>query len=203
MASIWHLLEGPGFFLLFSIHQVFILIELHPPLGEKKMWVADPGWFLLQSNKTNRLSYSTKTFNMELWTYDDFLTKKKHILFPTTLTFSQSHLACMSVHFRTKMQHTFFLTEQIPQAEKIKIQILETVNFHGEIWIALRKFLQKKLRVDERSAKTMIALGMHRFFPKRRHLERMTQNPRGFLHASWRRVSNIAFSTNMDTIILC
>lgn len=83
------------------------------------------------------------------------------------------------------------------------MQILKTVNFHGEIWIDHEKILQKKLRVDERSAKTMIAVSMHRFFPKGRHLERMTQNPRGFLHASWRRISNIAFSTNMNTIILC
>ena len=86
----------------------------------------------------------------------------------------------MLIRFRTKMQHTFFLTEQIPQAEKIKMQILKTVNFHGEIWIDHGKMLQKKLRVDERSAKTMIALSMHRFLPKGRHLERITQNPREF-----------------------
>ena len=74
---------------------------------------------LLQSKKPNRSSYSTKnlTWNSE---HMMIFPPKKHILFPTSLIFSQSHLECMSIHFRTKMQHTFSLTEQIPQAEKEK-----------------------------------------------------------------------------------
>lgn len=80
MASIWHLFEGPGFFLLFSIHQVFILIKLHPPLVEKDCEWLTQADALLQSKKPNRSRYSTKnlTWNSE---HMMIFSKKKNISF--------------------------------------------------------------------------------------------------------------------------
>ena len=108
--------------ILFSIHQCVYPHWTSPTFWSKKKceWLT----FLLMlcciPKKTESIKLFHQKFNMELWTYDDVLTKKNISFFQLALFFSQSHLECMSIHFRTKMQHTFSLTEQIPQAEKEK-----------------------------------------------------------------------------------
>ena len=107
--------------------------------------------------KPNRLRYSTKnlTWNSE---HMMIFSPKKNISFFQLAFFFSSPILNVCQFISEQRCNIPFFNRADPSGGKRKMQILKTVNFHGEIWIDHGIYFQKKLRVDERSAKTMIAL---------------------------------------------